>query len=48
MKAFHHSNLDNFEIRPSKDRDCLGGGLLEFFRKGFICKGHKHMEPNNL
>ena len=30
--------MDNFEIRARKDRDCHGGGLLEFVRKGFICK----------
>ena len=30
--------MGNFEIKASKDRDCHGGGLLEFVRKGFVCK----------
>ena len=40
--------MDNFQIRARKDRDCHGGSLLEFVRKGFICKRQTHLEPNNL
>ena len=40
--------MNNFGIRSRKDRDCHGGGLLEFVRKGFICKRQTHPGPNNL
>ena len=40
--------MDNLEIRARKDRDCHGGGLLEFFRKAFDCKRQTPLEPNNL
>ena len=39
--------MDNFEMRARKDRDCHGGGLLEFVRKCFVCKRQTHLEPNN-
>ena len=31
-------NLDGYEIRAWKDRNKFGGDLLEYVRKGFICK----------
>ena len=40
--------LDNFEIRARKDKACRGGGLLEFVRKGFICKRQTHLQPTNF
>ena len=30
--------LENYEIRNRKDRNSHGGGLLEYVRKGIICK----------
>ena len=31
-------NLDGYEIRARRDRDKNGGGLIEFVRRGIICK----------
>ena len=47
MKAFHRS-FDNFEIMARKVRDCHGGGLIEFVRKGVICQKITPLELNNL
>ena len=30
--------LDGYEIRARRDRNKLGGGLIEYVRKGLICK----------
>ena len=31
-------SIDNYEIRNRKDRDKNGGGLIEYVKKGVICK----------
>ena len=31
-------NLDGYEIKVRRDRDKNGGGLIEFVRRGIICK----------
>ena len=38
-------NLPNYEIRARRDRDKVGGGLIEFVNKGVICKKLKIFEP---
>ena len=38
-------NLPNYEIRARRDRDKNGGGLIEFVKKGLICKKLKIFEP---
>ena len=38
-------NLPNYEIRARCDRDKNGGGLIEFVKKGLICKKIKIFEP---
>ena len=38
-------NLPNYEIRAGSDRDKNGGGLIEFVKKGLICKKLKIFEP---
>ena len=40
--------INNFKIKARKDRNCNGGGMIEFVRKGFICRRLKHLDPNNL
>ena len=39
--------LNDYEIRARRDRDKHGGGLIEFVRKGFICKRIKELETIN-
>ena len=34
-------SIDNYEIRNRKDRDKNGGGLIEYVKKGVICKADK-------
>ena len=36
-------NLPNYEIRARRDRDKNGGGLIEFVKKGVICKKTKNL-----
>ena len=36
-------NLPNYKIRASCDRGKNGGGLIEFFKKGRICKKLKNI-----
>ena len=31
-------NIEGYEIRARRDRDKFGGGLIEFARRGLICK----------
>ena len=38
-------HINGYEVRARKDRDKSGGGLIEFVRKGFICKRLKKLEP---
>ena len=38
-------NLPNYKIRARRDRDKNGGGLIEFVKKGLICKKLKIFEP---
>ena len=42
--AQFHTN--GSEVRARRDRDKSGGELIEFARKGFICKRLKKIEPN--
>ena len=35
--------LNGYEERARRDRHKHGGGLIEFFRQGFICKRLKNM-----
>ena len=39
-KSFPNAQLtiNNYEIRAKRDRDKHGGGLIEFVRKGLVCK----------
>ena len=45
--SFHSAqfSLPNYEIRARRDRDKNGGGLIEFVKKGLICKILKIFEP---
>ena len=36
--------LDDYEIRNRKDRDSHGGGLIEYVKKGIVCKEIKQPE----
>ena len=36
--------IENFEIRNRRNRDKIGGGLIEFVTKGFITKNIKEYE----
>ena len=38
--------LSDYEIRCRKDRDQNGGGLIEYIRRGVICKRLKQFESN--
>ena len=38
-------HINGYEVRARRDRDKSGGGLIEFVRKGFICKRLKKLEP---
>ena len=38
-------SLPNNEIRVRRDSDKNGGGLIEFVKKGLICKRLKNFEP---
>ena len=38
-------SLVNYDIRARHDRDKNGGGLIEFVKKGLICKRLKIFEP---
>ena len=40
-------NIDGYEVRPWRNRDKSGGGLIQFVRKGFICKWLKNLEPKS-
>ena len=50
MTVFHHNQLLLAILRLGlgKIRDCHGVGLIEFFRKGFVCRRLTQLEPNNL
>ena len=37
-------HINGYEVRARRDRDKSGGGLIEFVRKGFICKRLKNLE----
>ena len=36
--------MENYEIRTRKDRDGYGGSLIEFVKRGIICKRVKQFE----
>ena len=38
-------HINGYEVRAQRDRDKSGGGLIEFVRKGFMCKRLKKLEP---
>ena len=38
-------NVGGYEIRARRDRDKCGGGLIEFARRGLICKRWRDYEP---
>ena len=38
-------NVEGYEIRARRDRDKYGGGLIEFGRRGLICKRLRDYEP---
>ena len=40
--------IDNYEIRTRRDRDKHGGGLIEFVRKGLICKRLRKNDSLNI
>ena len=40
--------IDNYEIRARSDRDKHGGGLIEFVRKGLICKRLRKNDSLNI
>ena len=40
--------IENFEIRKRKDRNKNGGGLIEFVRKGLICKEINELINNEI
>ena len=42
------STINNYEIRARRDRDKHGGGLIEFVRKGLICKRLRKYESLNI
>ena len=35
LKTCRNSNIHDYEIKSRRDSDKLGGGLIEFVRKGF-------------
>ena len=39
--------INNYEIRTRKDRDRNGGGLIEYVRKGVVCKQLNNFGINN-
>ena len=39
--------LDGYEIRARRDRNKFGGGLIEYVRKGLICKRTDKYEPKS-
>ena len=38
-------NVEGYEIRARRDRNKFGGGLVEFVRRGLICKRLRDYEP---
>ena len=40
--------INNYEIRERRDRDKHGGDLIEFVRKGLICKSLRNYESLNI
>ena len=36
--------IENYEIRARRDRDGYGGGLIEFVKRGIICKRIRPLE----
>ena len=40
--------IDDYEIRGRKDRNKHGGGLIEYVKKGIICKRLKEYEPKEI
>ena len=40
--------MSNYEIRARRDREKHGGGLIEFIRKGLICKRLRKYESLNI
>ncbi|XP_057308019.1 uncharacterized protein LOC130645912 [Hydractinia symbiolongicarpus] len=38
-------DIENYEIRNRRDRDKNGGGLIEYVKKGLICKQLSNLEP---
>ena len=48
MKAFRTLNLPySYDIRAIKDRNKFRGGLIEYVRKGLICKRTNKCEPKS-
>ena len=39
--------IDNYEIKNRIDRDKYGGGLIEYVKKGVVCRPMKQLEPQN-
>ena len=42
---FAQFHINGYQVRPWRDRNKNGGGLIELVRKGFICKRPKKLEP---
>ena len=40
-------NANEYEVSARRDRDKNGGALIEFVRKGFICKQLKKLESKS-
>ena len=40
--------IEDFDIRTRKDMDRHGGGLIEYVRRGFICKRLNYLELKSL
>ena len=40
--------IENYEIRARRKRDWHGAGLIEFVKRGIICKKVKQFEPPNF
>ena len=39
--------IDNYEIRNRKDRDKNGGGLIEYAKKGVVCRESQELDVKN-
>ena len=40
-------NVEGYEIRARRDRDKYGGSLIEFVRRGLICKRMRNYDPKH-